>query len=76
MHAALAEAIALPIDYHGDAELHRQALVLAGRFTLPAAHDAHYLALAERFSIDFWTTDRKLVNAVSATLPWVRLVGE
>jgi predicted nucleic acid-binding protein len=52
-----------------------EALVIAGRFTLPATYEAHYLALAERFGVEFCTTDRRLFNTVSASLPWVRLVG-
>ena len=36
--------------------------------------DAHYLALAQRLGAEFWTADRRLVQAVQATLPWVNLV--
>lgn len=39
-----------------------------------AAYDSFYLALAERFECDLWTTDLKLVRAVN--LPWVRSVPE
>jgi predicted nucleic acid-binding protein len=71
---ALAEAQALPIEMHGDDALHERALELASRFSLPAAYDAHYLALAERFGAPLWTTDRRLANAVGDSLPEVRLV--
>lgn len=37
---------------------------LARQFNLPAAYDAHYLALAERLEAELWTLDRKLFNAV------------
>jgi predicted nucleic acid-binding protein len=73
---SLVAALDLPIRLHGDTSLHTDALRHAARFSLPAAYDAHYLALAERLGADFWTTDRKLVNAVRAELPWVHLVGE
>jgi len=70
----LAEAQALPIEMHGDEALHERALTLAARFSLPAAYDAHYLALAERFGAPLWTTDARLANAVGDSLPEIRLV--
>lgn len=66
----------LGITLHGDANLHRHALLLAGRFALPAAYDAHYVALAERLGAELWTADRRLAQAVSAALPWVHYIGE
>jgi predicted nucleic acid-binding protein len=44
------------------------------RFSLPAAYDAHYLALAAQLGGEFWTADAKLAGVVQAELPWVRLV--
>jgi predicted nucleic acid-binding protein len=73
---ALKAAFSLPLHLYGEAALHQRALDLAERFSLPAAYDAHYLALAEQLGAEFWTADRKLVRAVQSTLPWVRLVGE
>lgn len=67
----------LPIRLIGDATLHRRACELAAAYRLPAAYDAHYLALAERLSIEFWTTDARLVNALQPFgLAWVRLAAE
>lgn len=76
MQSALADALLLPVELHGDPALHRAALAFAARFSLPAAYDAHYLALADRVGAEFWTTDRRLANSVRPKLPWVRLVGE
>jgi predicted nucleic acid-binding protein len=70
---ALNSALALPIQFYSDVDLHESALMMAGRFALPAAYDAHYLALAERHGAAFFTTDRRLVNAVQSALPWVHL---
>jgi predicted nucleic acid-binding protein len=70
----LAETQSLPIEVHGDDALHERALVFAARFSLPAAYDAHYLALAERFGAPLWTTDRRLAKAVGDSLPEVRLI--
>jgi predicted nucleic acid-binding protein len=71
---ALQAAQALPITLHGDPDLHRRALTLARRFALPAAYDAHYLALAERLGAQFFTADRRLVNTVGGQLDWVQHV--
>jgi predicted nucleic acid-binding protein len=73
---ALVMALELQISLHDDLALHQQAIDMAARFSLPAAYDAHYLALAESLGIQFWTTDRRLANTVQPHLPWVHLVGE
>ncbi len=56
--------------------LHELAGELAADMGLPATYDAHYLALAQREGIEFWTGDEKLYNTVHHTLPWVHWVGE
>lgn len=71
----LANALSLGIKLYGDPILCHRALILARQFNLPAAYDAHYLALAERLEAEFWTCDRRLVRAVQTTLPWVNLVS-
>ncbi|MGD1699403.1 type II toxin-antitoxin system VapC family toxin [Dapis sp. BLCC M229] len=72
---ALEYILNLEIILHGNASLHRRALSLAQNLTLPAAYDAHYLALAEQLSADFYTADTRLFNAVKNFFPWVYLVG-
>jgi predicted nucleic acid-binding protein len=70
----LEAALDLGITLYGDRELHKRALRLAERLSLPAAYDAHYLALAETLGAEFWTADRRLIDAVGAALPWVHKV--
>jgi predicted nucleic acid-binding protein len=70
---ALQSAIDLPIRLHDEASLHAEAMEMAARFVLPAAYDAHYLALAERLGVQTWTADRRLANRVRHALPWVNL---
>ena len=72
---ALDDALSRPIVLHEDEKLHIRALGMAAKFNLPAAYDAQYLALAERLSVEFWTTDAKLAKAVEGRLAWVRLVS-
>ena len=71
---ALQAALALPIQLYGEAELHARALDLADRLGLPAAYDAHYLALAEWLGAQYWTADVRLGRAVQGALPWVHVV--
>ncbi|MGD9046760.1 MAG: type II toxin-antitoxin system VapC family toxin [Anaerolineae bacterium] len=71
---AFSAALALPLELHAEPDLHWRALDLAGRFSLLAAYDAHYLALAELLEGEFWTTDGRLARTVQPSLPWVHLV--
>jgi predicted nucleic acid-binding protein len=70
---ALNATLALPINLQGEPDLHRRALELAKQFSLPAAYDAHYLALAEHLNGEFWTADGKLARSVQGSLTWVQL---
>jgi predicted nucleic acid-binding protein len=69
----LRAALALPVELHSEEPLHEAALAVAERFSLPAAYDAHYLALAQRLGGEFWTADARLVRTVQGELPWVHL---
>jgi len=69
-------ALTLPIQLHGETDLYRRALALAERFALPAAYDAHYLAVAEQLDAELWTADRRLARAVGSALSWVHLVEQ
>jgi len=57
------------------AGLHRRAWELARYFGLPAAYDAHYLALAEMADCAYWTADKRLFNVVCEKLNWVHWLG-
>ena len=71
----LRAAMALPIELVGEADLHQRAKDLAAKYNLPAAYDAHYLALAERLEVELWTADARLFNAVQPFgIEWVKLV--
>ena len=72
---ALRAALALPIQLYADPELHLRAAELADELDLPAAYDAHYLALAEWLGGELWTADLRLARAVEDRLPWVRALG-
>jgi predicted nucleic acid-binding protein len=53
-------------------ELHRAALLWAGRIGQSKVYDAQYLALAENLSADFWTADQRLFHALEGLgVNWV-----
>lgn len=68
--------LTLPITIHNPDGLHQRALALSHVLNLPAAYDAHYLALAEYFGCELWTDDRRLLRAVQNEFPFVRQLGE
>ena len=71
---ALRAALALPLRLYAEPDLHLRAVELAEKLSLPAAYDAHYLALAEWLGAEFWTADMRLARAVRDQLPWVRVL--
>ncbi len=57
--------------------LHQQALVWAMRLNQTVAYDAAFLALAESEGAEFWTAERRLVDAATNLgLTWVHSVDE
>ena len=74
--ALLDTFLAFAIDYHNPPGLHQRALALADAHGLPAAYDAHYLALAEHLGCDFWTDDRRLLRQVGENLAFVRSLAD
>jgi predicted nucleic acid-binding protein len=66
VEAALRAALELPIELVNDPTLHLRARALAYQLRLPAAYDAHYLALAERLDASLWTIDEHFYNTVKA----------
>jgi predicted nucleic acid-binding protein len=71
----LAKALNLGINLEGDAQLHQEAVMIAVSASLPAVYDAHYLALAQRFSVNLYTCDKRLFNSVKSNFDWVKFVS-
>ena len=57
-------------------DLHKKALGWAAEIGQAKAYDAQYLALAEEFHAEFWSADRRLVNAVGDKCDWVHWIDE
>lgn len=75
---ALAEILlaGLQFDFSSDLALSTRAIELADQYKLPAAYDAHYLALAEREGCELWTADMQLWNTLRGKINWVRWIGD
>lgn len=73
---ALADFLSFDIEIHAPSGLHQLALTIADANGLPAAYDAHYLALSELLGCEFWTADRRLLQRVQGALPFVRWLGD
>jgi len=71
----LARLLVYPVELHEDDALLKSAYELAEEFNRSRAYDAQYLALAQRFSCDFWTADERLFNAVKDRFPGIRWLG-
>lgn len=74
MQLSFRDALDLPLELCGEPDLQWRALDLANKFFLPAAYDAHYLALAQLLEGEFWTSGGRLARTVQSSLPWVHLV--
>ena len=75
--AALGVILALPLITAADPGLHGLAMAAAARYDLPAAYDAHYVALAERESAQLCTADLRLARRLrDHGVEWVRVPGE
>lgn len=72
----LAAFLALPVVVYAPDTLYRRALEIAEEYQLPAAYDAHYVALAEQSDALLWTDDQRLLRALGGRLTFVRWIGE
>ncbi len=68
--------MALPVELSVPDRLYQHALEMADKYGLPAAYDAHYIALAELLGCSLWTDNRRLIRALGRQLPFVRPIGD
>ena len=73
--AILEDFLALPIEYQGDHELYRRALVLTERYDL-SGFDAQFVALAQIADCELWVDDGRMLNAIGDRLPFVKWIGD
>ena len=63
------------IDLYLDQPSLKRAYDLATELNRVRAYDTQFLALAERFQCDFWTTDEKFYNIAQTHYPTARWTG-
>ncbi len=68
--------LALRVKVTAPRSLHLSALALTDAFGLPAAYDAHYVALAQALRCDLWTDDQRLLRDLAGKLSFVRWIGD
>jgi predicted nucleic acid-binding protein len=66
----------IPVIVISDMSIYRKAWELAKKYNLPRTYDMQYLAVAELADCEFWTLDRKLVNALQGKNKRVKWVGD
>jgi predicted nucleic acid-binding protein len=71
----LSDLLTYKLDFYEDDDLLREAYELAVRFNRPRAYDSQYMALAQRFNCEFWTSDERLVNSVYPQFQLIRWLG-
>jgi predicted nucleic acid-binding protein len=72
--ASLEELGQMNVELVGDLPLSRRAAELAWALDLPAAYDAHYLALAERLGAELWTCDGRLAQRLGDRGPRLQVL--
>jgi predicted nucleic acid-binding protein len=72
----LAAFLALPVALYVPETLYGRAVEIAEQFNLPAAYDAHYVALAEHFDALLWTDDQRLLRTLGGRLSFVRWIAD
>ena len=71
----MADFLTFPIALQTSPTMHQRALAIADSYGMPAAYDAHYIALAEEQGADLWTDDQRLLRALAGRVPSVRWIG-
>lgn len=72
----MAAFLAIPVSLRAQETLYDRALEIAEQYSLPAAYDAHYIALAELLACTLWTDGRRLLRALRGGLPFVRAIAD
>ena len=68
--------LAIPVEQRSFPGIHQRALAIATEFNLPAAYDAHYVALAEYLACTLWTDDQRLIRDLGGAVPFLRAIAD
>jgi predicted nucleic acid-binding protein len=73
--ASVRGLLSFPYVLHDSRPLVERAFEIANQHS-QRIYDCFYVALAERESMDFWTSDRRIYNALHHHFPFVRFLAE
>lgn len=73
---SLAALLAIPLTIIDADAMYSRALSLALQHGFSNTYDCLYAALASLLDVDYWTADRRFVDAFSAISPHVRWIGD
>ena len=73
---AVVDFLRFPVRILAPPDLYRQAFIFARDLALPSIYDSLYVVLAQLESVELWTADRRLLNALGGAAPWVRFIGD
>ena len=71
----MADFLTFPITLTAPVGLYQRALAIADAHQLPAAYDAHYIALAQELGAELWTDDQRLLRALAGRVAFVKWIG-
>jgi predicted nucleic acid-binding protein len=74
--AELDRFFSFPVETVLPRRLHRRALMVADRYDIPSAYDAHYVALAELTGAVLWTNDERLLRRLAGRVAFARRIAE
>ena len=74
--AALEQLFRLPLQQVQPPGVYEQILTFATTHQLRSAYDTLFVVTARLLSVDLWTADQNLLNALGGSAPWVRWIGD
>ena len=69
---ALEKFLAIPIQIVSSEDLYTRSFAFALQAGLRSLYDSIYVVLAQLLNAELWTDDRRLLNVLGRTAPWVR----
>jgi predicted nucleic acid-binding protein len=73
---ALRQFLDLPFLFWWSQELYQRAFDFALPHRLTRVYDSIYAVLAQELNVEFWTDDRRFLEAVGPMAPWIRWIGD
>jgi predicted nucleic acid-binding protein len=73
---ALRKFLEIPFVFGWSQELCHRALIFALPYRLTRVYDTIYALLAQELEVEFWTADRRFIEAIGSNASWVSWIGD